>query len=427
MIQSKRVATVIICTFLFAFFIAKNIYAAEPSYEVPQAYSAGKLLQPEFLQGKYHKVDDHVEYDGFFYHFTVQSDFGNFKAISIASLVNLIKELSAIAAMKEVETSDTAVSSLQQSGKKTVEGVKSLFTDPEGTLKGAGQGVSSLFHRAKVTIGSRKLTDAEDSRMEQFIGLTKSKGEIANKYGVSIYSRNEVLQEELDRLAMADYLGGISVGLATSAISGVGGLVLSASGTARLLNETINITSPSELWLQNEEKLIAITNEPDTVKLFLNNPVFTPALQTVMTAALQKLEGVGNRDLFLKIGLQASTPDMAKIMTELAVMAAAYHERIAPLADFSSMARLLKARTKDGTVVVILPVDHLIWSSRVASVAEGISEEIPKEKASNLEIWTLGSLSAAAQSSFETAGWHTNGNAHGLLFPSLHWPVKQTP
>jgi len=94
----------------------------------------------------------------------------------------LIHELDAIAAMKQVETSDTVLKSLQKSGENTVAGLTSL--------------------------------------------------------------------------AMADCLGKISFSLATSMVPGVGGLVLSTSGTARL-NETINITSPPELWLRNKNKLPA--------------------------------------------------------------------------------------------------------------------------------------------------------------------------
>ena len=89
-----------------------------------------------------------------------------------------------------------------------------------------------------------------------------------------MYSSNQVLQKELDRLGQADYLGGLGVGVATSFVPGVGGLVLTTSGTARLLNEAINTTPGSELWLQNKNKLLAMGMDADTIELFLNNQVF---------------------------------------------------------------------------------------------------------------------------------------------------------
>jgi hypothetical protein len=99
---------------------------------------------------------------------------------------------------------------------KTVSGLKHLVSDPEGTLEGAATGVQSLFHRAAGTVGNRSLSGAEDSRAEQLIGLTKSKGQIATRYGVSLYSRDAMLQQELDRLARADYIGGLGAGAANS-------------------------------------------------------------------------------------------------------------------------------------------------------------------------------------------------------------------
>ena len=403
--------------FLLSLMTISAAIAADSGYEQPGEYKASALLKPEMVQGRYHKVDERVLYDGFLYHFTVQSSFGPYEVTSISAMTMLIHELDAIAAMKQVETSDVAMQSLQKSGENTIAGVKNLVNDPEGTLRGAGEGIGSLFNRASETVGKRELTATEDSKMKQFVGVTKSKGTIATRYGVSLYSQNKVLQEELDRLAMADYLGGLSVGLASSAIPGVGGLILSTSGTARLLNETINTTSASELWLQNKNKLLAMNMDADTIELFLNNPVFSPALQTVLVAALEKLTGVANRDLFIKVGLQASTPDMAKMIMEMAVMAAGYHQHVAPLAGFAPMARLLKASRQDGTVVVLLPTDHMIWTQRVASVAGDMVQQGKAGKAAAFEIWTLGSFSDQARSALKAMGWQTREQVRDSLIP----------
>ncbi len=232
----------------------------------------------------------------------------------------LVREIEAIAAMKKIKTDDIAIESLKQSGKNTVTGVKNLVSDPMGTFESAASGVGSLFSRAVGTVGKRETTGAEDNKAEQLIGFSKSKGQIASKFGVNMYSRNKVLQTELDRLAWADYLGGISVGVATSAVPGVGGLVLTTSGTARLLNEAINTTPASELWLQNKNKLLGMGMNEDTIELFLNNPQFSPALQTVMVAALDSMKGVDNRELYLKVALQAGDPVMARIITESSEM-----------------------------------------------------------------------------------------------------------
>jgi hypothetical protein len=399
----------IVC-FLFGFM--QSSMAAE--YEQPTDITAETILKPGQIKGDYHSVDARVQYDGMFYHFTVNSPFGTFRANSITALNILIHELGAIAVMKNVKTDDTAVQSIEQTGEKTVTGLKNLITRPVSTLGGAAEGVGDLFGRAADTVGRRETTETEDSKFAQVVGFTKSKGQIATKFGVSIYSRNSVLQDELDRLAMADYLGGISVGLATSVVPGVGGLVLTTSGTARLLNEVINNTPASKLWVQNKDKLISMGLDTDTVELFLNNPVFTPALETVMVNALDAMETVNNRGMFVKIGLQAANPDMAGFITEIAVLSAGYHKNIAPLKGLARMGRLVKGIREDGTTVVILPTDHLIWSERVAGVVTDLTAANLGRR-TGYELWVLGTLSKKTKSELQTKGWLLQENVAGKL------------
>jgi hypothetical protein len=290
-----------------------------------------------------------------------------------------------------------------------------LFTDPQGTLQGAASGVGSLFNRARETIGKREVTEAEDSRLEQLIGVSKSKGAIATKYGVNVYSRNQILQEELDRLGQADFLGGLGVGVATSFVPGVGGLVLSASGTARLLNETINTTPASELWLQNKNKLLAMDMDADTIELFLNNPSFSPALETVLVTSLESMSGVDNRKLFIKVALQSSDPQMAKTIVKMAVMSAGFHKEIAPLESFAPMARITQGIREDKSRVVFLPVDHLLWNQRVAETATAVSGEA---KGSDIELYTLGTLSKLATAELQKLGWKVYTDAGPRLIPA---------
>ncbi len=387
---------------------------ADNGFEQPGILRARDLLQPGLLKGEMYTVADRVENDGLFNHYTVSSPFGTFTADSTSELHTLITEIKAIAAMKKIRTDETTMEALRTSGKKTVAGLKSLFEEPEKTLQGAVNGVNSLFSRAAVTIGSREVTDSEDSRLAQFIGLSKSKGQIANRFQVNMYSRNPVLQEELDRLALADYMGGLGVGLATAVVPGAGGLLLTTSGTARLLNEAINSTPASELWLRNRDKLLKLGMDSDTVELFLNNPNFSPASATVMVAALEQLRGVADLELPLKVALQASDPDMADTITGTAVLIAGYHNNIGRIKKLAPMARLFCAGKQDGTLAVILPTDHIIWTRQVAAVADELTARARK----GVEIWTYGDFSDRARSELNKRGWKVHPNAMPRLAPA---------
>ncbi|MFW2366015.1 MAG: hypothetical protein ACN4GW_06335 [Desulforhopalus sp.] len=389
-------------------------------YEKPMTLKASSILTAEVRKGKHHEVEEQVRNDGILNHYRINSPFGIFDAGSTAALHIMVHEIEAIAAMKEVETDDTAVESLKNSGKNTAAGLKKLFTDPQETIEGAASGVSGLFNRAKGTVGKRETTAGEDSKTSQLIGLSKSKGLIANKFGVNMYSANPVLQEELDRLALADYLGGLGMGAATSFVPGLGGFVLSTSNTARLLNESINTTPASQLWLDNKNKLLAMKMNEDTVELFLNNPAFTPAQTTVLVTALDAMKGVANRELYIKIALGAGDLQMARAITSTAVLMAGYHKNIAPLAKLTPFARLAKAEKNDGSIVLVLPADHIIWSKKVGDVARSVAQSSQKEgggKRQNLELWVLGDFSKIAQENLESMGWELHTNASKKLMP----------
>jgi hypothetical protein len=391
--------------------------ATRNGFEQTTELKASELLGPDLLNSNLYTVDEAVINDGLLNHYTVRSRFGVFRAVSTMAAKHLLHEITAIAAMKKIETKDTAVDSVVQSGKNTVDAVANLVTDPEKTLEGAAAGVSSLFNRASQSVGRRKTTNAEDNKLEQFIGKSKSKGDIATKYGVSVYSLNPVLQEELDRLAWADYLGGIGVGLAQSAIPGVGGLLLSTSGTARLLNEVINNTPASELWVRNKNKLAAMGIDADTAELYLNNPSFSPALQTLMVEALESMKGVANRTLFIKISLQANTHQIARTLTEIATMTAGYHKNVAPLASLSPFGRILYGKTQKGTAVLTIPADHVLWNDKVADAAGWLLEPIgTKTKRPAMQMWILGDFSKKAQTELQALGWDLHPRAESKLF-----------
>lgn len=388
------------------------------SFEEKTLLKASSVISPDLLKSDLYTVDEEIVNDGLLNHYTVRSQFGVFRANSTPNLKQLLYEIQAIAAMKKIETKNTAAESVVQSGKNTVHGIANLVTDPRKTLEGAAAGVGSLFNRASQVVGKRKTTDAEDNKLEQFIGKSKSKGEIATRYGVSVYSLNPVLQQELERLGWADYLGGIGVGLAQTAVPGAGGLLLTTSGTARLLNEVINNTPASELWVQNKNKLEAMKIDSDTVQLYLNNPSFSPALQTIMVEALESMNGVENRGLFIKVSLQANTHEMADTITKITTMIAGYHKNVEPLQSLAPYARFLYAKTEKGAAVVVFPADHVLWSGRVADVATWLSEPVQGEALpAGLQMWILGDFSGKAKAELQSLGWELHPNAQGKLMP----------
>jgi hypothetical protein len=211
-----------------------------------RALKAGGILPPDLLSGPKHKVEARVQNEGFLNHYVLASSYGNYNVVSTYELKKRVREIKAITQIKKIDPAGTVGESIVDSGHKTATGISNLFLHPVDTMEGTTKGIGSVYNRARKAVSSSP-SRTEDSRMEQLIGFSKCKRDIANEMGVEVYSANKALQSELDRLAWADYQGGIGVSAGLLFVPGGAGLLLSVSGTARLLNETINLSPPTEL------------------------------------------------------------------------------------------------------------------------------------------------------------------------------------
>ena len=156
--------------------------------------------------------------------------------------------------------------------------------------------------------------------------------------------------------------------------------------------------------------------DSDIVQLYLNNPSFSPAYQTIMVEALGEMQGVANRELFIKISLQANTSEMAMILTELATMTAGYHKYVAQLQTLAPYGRFLYGTTRKGVAVVFFPADYVLWTARVADAATWLDEP-GKTKSSGYQMWVLGDFSKKAQAELQGLGWELHSRAQDILLP----------
>jgi hypothetical protein len=393
---------------IFVFLFEGASFCADDrgSYENSQVLEAGKILPPEVLSGPHHKVDGKVQNDGFLNHYVLESSYENYAVVSTFELKKRVHEIKAITEMKKIDTTSTVGKSIVDSGEKTATGIVNLFSHPVDTMKGTVEGIGSVVDRAEEATSSTP-SRTEDSRMEELIGFSKSKRDIANKMGVDVYSTNKTLQSELDRLAWADYSGGIAVSAGLSFVPGGAGVLLSVSGGARLLNEAINLTPPVELRSQNRQKLTKMGMNSDTIDLFINNTVFSPRNQTWLVAALEKMPHASNRELFLKVALQAHDRTMALIITQMTIMFAGYDTQIEPIDRFYPISRVLYAKDKKERILIALPADRILWSERFAGAVAEIKR---KTKGNRFELWTAGDVGKKTEEHLSKAGWviHTD-------------------
>jgi hypothetical protein len=394
----------------------KLALAAQSSYENLPVLSASKILPPDLMSGPNHHVQERVVNDGFLNTYTIDSRFGQFKAVSTALLRVRIQEINAMAAMDRLKGTKEYGAAVKESALSAMVAAKDMVFQPVQTLKTAASGVAVAFRRAGDSVFGAKRSDTEDSRFKSLIGFSNYKREYAYDLGVDVYSRNEVLQDRLNEIAWVGFAGGLTVSAAMAAVPGGAGIAMTAIGTTRLTREIFKTQPPADLRRANTEKLKAMGIEPSTVEMFINESIFSPREQTILVSALDEMKGVGDRDRVVQLAALTNNADMALFRQRQSEMYAGYHKAVTPLTQFVSVGQVPAARAGNGALVFHFPIDYLVWTDSLARLVANtdlLANQLPG--ITRKELWLTGNLSPKTRTELRKMGWVTYENAEALL------------
>jgi len=391
-------------------------FAAQAGYETPPVLSASKILSPELLSGPNHHVQERVINDGFLNTYTIDSKFGQLKAVSTALLRQRIQELNAMATMDKLKGTKEYGTAVKESALSAMVAAKDMVFQPVQTLKTAASGVAVAFRRAGDSMFGAKRSDTEDSRFKSLIGFSNYKRDYAFDLGVDVYSRNEILQDRLNEIAWVGFAGGLTVSAAMAAVPGGAGIAMTAIGTTRLTREIFKNQPPADLRRANTEKLKAMGIDPSTVEMFINESIFSPREQTILVSALDEMRGVSDRDRFVQLAALTNNADMALFRQRQSEMYAGYHKAVTPLAQLVSVGQVPAARAGNGALVFNFPIDYLAWTdslARLVANTDALANQLPG--VTRKEMWVTGNLSPRARTEMRRIGWITYENAEALL------------
>ena len=390
--------------------------AAAENFEPVREFNASDILPANDLSGPNHKVEKKVYDDGYLYHYTINSPFGTVKAVSTATLFKRIKELNAVGLMARVKDLDEFKSGVEEKGEDVLKGTKNLVIHPVDTVSDAVSGVGKLFHRAGENLAGDSRSDAESSRTEQLIGFAKTKRDIAYEYKVDVYSRNKVMQKHLDEIAWAGYAGNISMSALIIAVPGAAGAVLSATADTQLMDKVFRDKAPADLHSMNREKLKGMGVHADIIDLYISNSVFTPREQTLLVAALDEMKNTSGREVFVKFAISTDNAEVAEFRKRQAVMYAQYNRKVAPVNRFVSVGGVVVGQLVDGNLIMIVPMDNLLWTKSMARFFRTANEKLKAlPGATGKQLWLSGTISPLARKEIEALGWKVVEQGGGKL------------
>ncbi|MCL6621203.1 MAG: hypothetical protein K6T55_03800 [Syntrophobacterales bacterium] len=388
-------ATVVLCS--------APAFAAGP-YETPTDKRASEVLPAELRSGPHFTVQEQVQADGCMLRFTVTSDYGTFAVTGESGLRKLIREIQAIAALKEMSKGEAFAKGVGGKAQETLEFGANLVTEPGRTLASVPQGVAKLFDN--LATGMQKPAEPRRDRVgEQLLNVSEAKRKLAYELGVDVYSSNRVLKRELESLSKAQALGSLGV---SAAIPYGGGTVVSLSRmsqTAGEIHRLLRDESPSGLRNLNERKLQAMGVDRGIAERFLSHTPLSPRHQTIMVASLEKLAGARGREAVVQFACQAHDEDSATFMQNLTEILAAYHQTVSPLREVTAPGIIL-ARAANGTILIPFPLDYGVWTPRADRVVTGTlaGYRTPDGQPARYEFWVTGAVSPLARRQLEARG-----------------------
>jgi hypothetical protein len=371
--------------------------------ESPAVASASAILGGQ-VRGSNYQIDNAVRSDGFLQIFEFNTTYGCYQVQGREMLKVRLRELAAVAVLERMDKSQAYVDAAAKAAKKPVDLAVGLVTNPVGTVQQSMSGVGALFSR--VGSGAANMGKDRDNVAESLVGVSSAKRQIAFKLGVDPYTDFKPLADALNDMARVTALGDLTVSGVFMAISGGAGMVVSYSKTTQEVGQMVLDKTPSELRDANRIKLSAMGVPGPVISTFLDNAFYTPMDQAVIVAALAKMNGVANRELFVRRASQAPSRDLAFFTRTRAEMLAEQHSRVEPFASFVDVRGIPLNQTRSGKVVVVVALDELAWTKEVSDFAAVIDQDIKQRKLGNsAEVRISGTATPMAKEGLRERGW----------------------
>jgi hypothetical protein len=314
-----------------------------------------------------------------------------------------LRELAAVAVLERMDKSQAYVGAAAKAAKKPVDLAVGLVTNPVDTVQQSMSGVGAVFSR--IGSGAANIGQGRDNLAGSLLSVSSAKRQIAYKLGVDPYTDFKPLADALTDMARVTALGDLTVSGAFMAIPGGAGMVVSYSKTAQEVGQMVLDKTPSELRDANRAKLSAMGVPGPVISAFLDNASYTPMDQAVIVAALVKINGVANRDLFVRRASQAPSRDLFFTRTR-AEFLADQNSRVDPFVDFVDVRGIPLNQTRCGKVVAVVALDELAWTKQASDFITVIDQDIKQRKLGNsVEVKISGTATPMAKEGLRERGW----------------------
>jgi hypothetical protein len=404
---------------------------ADASFEAEPEYSADQLIQPALLSGPSWQIAPQVPVRGYLAQFRLATDYGYLNVEGRAELLERIHEVEIVEQLTAISRSRAFADAVGHASKDIVQVIARLGTHPIQTVKSIPRGlVQSL--RSKWRELREETAKARDKAAEEWheddaapgigpqsptphpretdwwlksqkttgklakrwLGFTAARRALAQRLDVDPYSRNLLLNRELDRIAWASLVGDKSL---STAIDAAAPGARSALGWSRKLDDIVWQLDPIALGQQQRDRMAAVCGAAESIATAMNQGALSPTQWQRLVDGVEALR-IGRCEAL--IGLVAATETDAEaryLIRALELLEA--HREAGSSVELDVAGRMLVARI-DRTLVVPMPVDVLSWTAPIAALFDD-----PALRAPRREMWLDGEATMRAQRELTRRGF----------------------
>jgi hypothetical protein len=162
------------------------------------------------------------------------------------------------------------------------------------------------------------------------------------------------------------------------------------------------------------------------IKEFLRHPAYSPRHSTILVQALVEMQGVKNREQFIKQALYAEYEEEAFLYQRMAEMLHGYHTHVKPIKEIIPVRKFVVGYTSDQTIVATFPLDLLYWIELTdLGSAALVRLDLTGRPIKKKELWVTGTLTPRAMKELNARGLVLKERAGEVLMPTLQEEESQ--
>src|SRR6266581_4322793 len=144
------------------------------TFESPGRVETKLFISAGLMSGPLHSVGDFAENDGMNNTYFLYSGNDAWAVTTGIALRTRIREIYAIAKLREMSKTDEFAKAIANAGKQKVESVVGIVTNPLGTIQNIPLGASRFFGRIGEGLKGGR-TEGEGNAVQNMIGISKAK------------------------------------------------------------------------------------------------------------------------------------------------------------------------------------------------------------------------------------------------------------